>query len=143
MVHETGTADGEGREPMGTADGERREPAGAAHDEGREPAGMADSEGRGPTGAAHDEKREPTGTALCVVCEEYADRRSFPRLTGATAQMAEIAGLLDGLGVAAHVVGGGNPSWAAFDEALTAWSEGGGRRGRRSPRSSSGRGTAC
>ncbi|MFD0294583.1 tetratricopeptide repeat protein [Streptomyces sp. NPDC127118] len=102
MVHETGTA----------------------HDEGREPAGTADDEGREPAGTADDEGREPAGTALCVVCEEYADKRSFPRLTGATAQMAEIAGLLDGLGIAAHVVGGGNPSWAAFDEALTTWSEG-------------------
>lgn len=99
MVCETGTADGEGREPAGTADDEAR-------------------------GPADDEGREPAGTALCVVCEEYADRRSFPRLTGAVAQMAEIAGLLEGLGVAAHVVGGGNPSWAAFDEALTTWSEG-------------------
>ncbi|MFE3147808.1 tetratricopeptide repeat protein [Streptomyces sp. NPDC059218] len=124
MVHETGTADGEGREPMGTADSEKREPTGAAHDEGREPAGAAHNEKRKPAGTADGEKRKPAGTALCVVCEEYADRRSFPRLTGATAQMAEIAGLLDGLGVAAHVVGGGNPSWAAFDEALTAWSEG-------------------
>ncbi|MEV5202125.1 tetratricopeptide repeat protein, partial [Streptomyces sp. NPDC053720] len=68
--------------------------------------------------------REPVGTALCVVCEEYADKRSFPRLTGAVAQMEEIAGLLAGLGIAAHVVGGGNPSWAVFDEALTTWSEG-------------------
>ncbi|MFB7917553.1 tetratricopeptide repeat protein [Streptomyces sp. NPDC056061] len=71
-----------------------------------------------------DNEREPVATALCVVCEEYADRRSFPRLTGAVAQMEEIAGLLEGLGIAAHVAGGGNPSWTAFDEALTAWSEG-------------------
>ncbi|WP_413753775.1 tetratricopeptide repeat protein [Streptomyces sp. R-74717] len=75
------------------------------------------------TGVAGDDGREPVGTALCVVCEEYADKRSFPRLTGAVAQMEGIAGLLEGLGIAAHVVGGGNPSWAAFDEALTAWSE--------------------
>ncbi|MFE7045020.1 tetratricopeptide repeat protein [Streptomyces atratus] len=76
------------------------------------------------TGAAGDDGREPAGTALCVVCEEYADKRSFPRLTGAVAQMEGIAGLLEGLGIAAHVVGGGNPSWATFDEALTSWSEG-------------------
>ncbi|MEE1812125.1 tetratricopeptide repeat protein [Streptomyces sp. BE133] len=76
------------------------------------------------TGAAGDDGREPVGTALCVVCEEYADKRSFPRLTGAVAQMEGIAGLLEGLGIAAHVVGGGNPSWATFDEALTSWSEG-------------------
>ncbi|MET9917916.1 tetratricopeptide repeat protein [Streptomyces sp. NPDC006435] len=73
---------------------------------------------------ADDGGREPVASALCVVCEEYADERSFPRLTGAVAQMEGIAGLLAGLGIAAHVVGGGNPSWAAFDEALTAWSEG-------------------
>ncbi|MER5362105.1 tetratricopeptide repeat protein [Streptomyces sp. NPDC002785] len=75
-------------------------------------------------GVAGDDGREPVGTALCVVCEEYADKRSFPRLTGAVAQMEEITGLLAGLGIAAHVVGGGNPSWATFDEALTTWSEG-------------------
>lgn len=75
-------------------------------------------------GAAGDAGREPVGTALCVVCEEYADKRSFPRLTGAVAQMEGIAGLLEGLGIAAQVVGGGNPSRAAFDEALTSWSEG-------------------
>lgn len=74
-------------------------------------------------GVTGGDGREPAGTALCVVCEEYADRRSFPRLTGAVAQMEEIAALLEGLGIAAHVVGGGNPSWAAFDGALTAWSE--------------------
>ncbi|MGY3063910.1 hypothetical protein ACVWZD_008208 [Streptomyces sp. TE3672] len=124
MVHETGTAHDEGREPAGTADDQGREPAGTADDQGREPAGTADDQGREPAGTADDQGREPAGTALCVVCEEYADKRSFPRLTGATAQMAEIAGLLDGLGIAAHVVGGGNPSWAAFDEALTTWSEG-------------------
>ncbi|MFF9591412.1 tetratricopeptide repeat protein [Streptomyces sp. NPDC014646] len=72
---------------------------------------------------ANDDEREPVGTALCVVCEEYADRRSFPRLTGAVAQMEEIAGLLEGLGIAVQVAGGGNPSWTAFDEALTAWGE--------------------
>ncbi|MFD7432164.1 tetratricopeptide repeat protein [Streptomyces sp. NPDC059818] len=76
-----------------------------------------------PSGAG-DEGNEPVGTALCVVCEEYADRRSFPRLTGAVAQMEGIAGLLEGLGIAAHVVGGGNPSWTVFDDSLTAWSEG-------------------
>ncbi|MFE4335104.1 tetratricopeptide repeat protein [Streptomyces sp. NPDC056831] len=75
------------------------------------------------TGVTGDDGREPVGTALCVVCEEYADERSFPRLTGAVARMKEIAGLLEGLGIAAHVVGGGNPSWAAFDEALPAWSK--------------------
>ncbi|RPK52311.1 tetratricopeptide repeat protein [Streptomyces sp. NBC_01260] len=75
-------------------------------------------------GVAGDGGNEPVGTALCVVCEEYADRRSFPRLTGAVAQMEEVAALLEGLGIAAHVVGGGNPSRAAFDESLTAWSEG-------------------
>ncbi|MFF2961202.1 tetratricopeptide repeat protein [Streptomyces sp. NPDC057963] len=75
-------------------------------------------------GVAGDDGREPVGTALCVACEEYTDRRSFPPLTGAVAQVEEIAGLLEGLGIAAHVAGGGNPSWAAFDEALTAWSEG-------------------
>ncbi|MFI5767298.1 tetratricopeptide repeat protein [Streptomyces sp. NPDC051658] len=74
------------------------------------------------TGVTGDDGREPVGTALCVACEEYADQRSFPRLTGAVARMEEIAGLLEGLGIAAHVVGGGNPSWAAFDEALPAWS---------------------
>lgn len=75
----------------------------------------------GVTGVAGN---EPVGTALCVVCEEYADQRSFPRLTGAVAQMEGVAALLEGLGIAAHVVGGGNPSWATFDESLTAWSEG-------------------
>ncbi|MFJ1612895.1 tetratricopeptide repeat protein [Streptomyces sp. NPDC088251] len=75
-------------------------------------------------GVAGDDGREPVGTALCVACEEYADKRSFPPLTGAVAQMEGIAGLLEGLGIAAHVVGGGNPSWATFDEALTTWSEG-------------------
>ncbi|MFE2377224.1 tetratricopeptide repeat protein [Streptomyces sp. NPDC059398] len=75
------------------------------------------------TGTAGDRGREPVGTALCVVCEEYADSRSFPRLTGAAAQMTEIAALLEELGIAARVVGGGNPSWAAFDEELPAWSE--------------------
>lgn len=74
------------------------------------------------TGVTGGDGREPVGTALCVACEEYADRRSFPWLTGAVARMEEIAGLLEGLGIAAHVVGGGNPSWAAFDEALPAWS---------------------
>ncbi|MEK8142696.1 hypothetical protein NKH18_12070 [Streptomyces sp. M10(2022)] len=54
-----------------------------------------------------------------------------------------IAGLLAELGIAAQVVGGGNPSWAAFDEALAAWSQGWRETGRPSPRSSSGRGTAC
>lgn len=87
-------------------------------------ASAADDEGRRPTGTADDQGREPAGTALCVVCEDYADERSFPRLTGAVAQMEEIAGLLAGLGITAQVVGGGNPSWAVFDEALTAWSEG-------------------
>ncbi|MFE7429188.1 tetratricopeptide repeat protein [Streptomyces sp. NPDC057545] len=77
----------------------------------------------GVAGMAGDDEREPVGTALCVVCEEYADRRSFPRLTGAVAQMEEIAGLLEGLGIAVQVAGGGNPSWTAFDEALTAWGE--------------------
>ncbi|MFE1472780.1 tetratricopeptide repeat protein [Streptomyces cyaneofuscatus] len=38
--------------------------------------------------------------------------------------MEEIAELLGGLGVSSGVVGGGNPSWATFDDALTAWSEG-------------------
>ncbi|MFD8826118.1 tetratricopeptide repeat protein [Streptomyces sp. NPDC059605] len=70
-----------------------------------------------------DDGREPVGTALCVVCEEYADERSFPRLPGAVARMEEIAGLLEGLGIAAHVVGGGNPSRSVLDEALTSWSE--------------------
>ncbi|MFF9348708.1 tetratricopeptide repeat protein [Streptomyces sp. NPDC014734] len=77
----------------------------------------------GVAGMAGNDEREPVGTALCVVCEEYADRRSFPRLTGAVAQMEEIAGLLEGLGIAVQVAGGGNPSWTAFDEALTAWGE--------------------
>jgi tetratricopeptide (TPR) repeat protein len=76
------------------------------------------------TGMAGEDGREPVGTALCVACEEYADERSFPRLTGAVAQMEGIAGLLEGLGIATRVVGGGNPSWATFDGALTAWSEG-------------------
>ncbi|MEU2126760.1 tetratricopeptide repeat protein [Streptomyces sp. NPDC018352] len=75
-------------------------------------------------GVAGNDGREPVGTALCVVCEEYADKRSFPRLTGAVAQMEGIAGLLAGLGIAAYLVDDGNPSWEAFDEALTAWSEG-------------------
>lgn len=75
-------------------------------------------------GVVDDEGHEPAGTALCVVCEEYADERSFPRLTGAVAQMEGIAGLLEALGIAPRVVDGGNPSWAAFDNALTAWSEG-------------------
>ncbi|MFD7721281.1 tetratricopeptide repeat protein [Streptomyces sp. NPDC059814] len=78
----------------------------------------------GESSGTGDEGNEPVGTALCVVCEEYADRRSFPRLTGAVAQMEGIAGLLEGLGIAAHVVGGGNPSWTVFDDSLTAWSEG-------------------
>ncbi len=73
---------------------------------------------------AGDEGREPAGTALCVVCEEYADKRSFPRLTGAVAQMEGVAGLLTGLGISARVVDGGNPSRSAFDESLTAWSDG-------------------
>ncbi|MDK0519064.1 tetratricopeptide repeat protein [Streptomyces sp. ML-6] len=73
---------------------------------------------------ADDGGREPVGTALCVVCEEYADERTFPRLTGAVARMEEIAGLLEGLGIETHVVDGGNPSRAAFEEALTSWSEG-------------------
>ncbi|MYY02267.1 MULTISPECIES: tetratricopeptide repeat protein [unclassified Streptomyces] len=74
-------------------------------------------------GMVDDEGHEPAGTALCVVCEEYADERSFPRLTGAVAQMEGIAELLEGLGIAARVVDSGNPSWAAFEQALTAWSE--------------------
>lgn len=74
--------------------------------------------------ATGDASRGPRGTALCVVCEEYADERSFPRLTGAVAQMEGITGLLEGMGIATHTVGGGNPAWAVFDEALTLWSEG-------------------
>ncbi|MFJ3121458.1 tetratricopeptide repeat protein [Streptomyces sp. NPDC086993] len=78
----------------------------------------------GMAGTAGRDGREPVGTALCVACEEYADERSFPRLTGTVAQMEGIAGLLEGLGIATRVVAGGNPSRAAFDGALTAWSEG-------------------
>ncbi|MER5630863.1 tetratricopeptide repeat protein [Streptomyces nitrosporeus] len=64
------------------------------------------------------------GTALCVVCEEYADGRRFPRLAGAVAQMDEIAGLLEGLGYEARKVGGGNPSAARYSEESDAWCEG-------------------
>ncbi|MGW2654836.1 tetratricopeptide repeat protein [Streptomyces sp. NPDC001478] len=66
----------------------------------------------------------PAGTALCVVCEEYADRETFPRLVGAAAQMDEIVGLLEGLGYEARKVGGGNPSSAAFRRESEEWSEG-------------------
>ncbi|MFF7336882.1 tetratricopeptide repeat protein [Streptomyces sp. NPDC008163] len=64
------------------------------------------------------------GTALCVVCEEYADGGKFPRLVGAVAQMDEIVGLLEGLGYAARKVGGGNPSADAFRRESEEWSEG-------------------
>ncbi|WP_405936418.1 tetratricopeptide repeat protein [Streptomyces sp. NBC_00726] len=64
------------------------------------------------------------GTALCVVCETYADERTFPRLTGATVQMEGIVNRLEALGIATRVAGGGSPSWDAFDRDLTAWSEG-------------------
>ncbi|WP_330311713.1 tetratricopeptide repeat protein [Streptomyces sp. NBC_00523] len=64
------------------------------------------------------------GTALCVVCEEYADGGRFPRLVGAGAQMDEIVGLLEGLGYEARKVGGGNPSSAAFRAESEEWSEG-------------------
>lgn len=67
---------------------------------------------------------EAVGTALCVVCERYADERTFPRLTGAVAQMEGIVGRLEALGIATRVAGGGgNPSWADFDRDLTDWSE--------------------
>ncbi|MYW10987.1 tetratricopeptide repeat protein [Streptomyces sp. SID2563] len=68
---------------------------------------------------------EAVGTALCVVCETYADERTFPRLTGATAQMEGIVNRLEALGIATRVAGGGNPSWADFDRDLTAWSASG------------------
>ncbi|OKJ70760.1 tetratricopeptide repeat protein, partial [Streptomyces sp. CB02460] len=64
------------------------------------------------------------GTALCVVCEEYADGGKFPRLVGAVAQMDEIVGLLEGLGYEARKVGGGNPSADAFRVESEEWSEG-------------------
>ncbi|MEU2020935.1 tetratricopeptide repeat protein [Streptomyces sp. NPDC016469] len=70
-------------------------------------------------------EREPVGTALCVVCETYADQRTFPRLTGAVAQMEGIANRLEALGIATRVAGGGNPTWADFDRDLTAWSASG------------------
>ncbi|MEU1325181.1 tetratricopeptide repeat protein [Streptomyces microflavus] len=76
------------------------------------------------TDASGGNGREPVGTALCVVCEQYADQRSFPRLTGAVTQMEKIAEQLGDLRVATSMVGGGNPSWATFDDALTDWSEG-------------------
>ncbi|MFE6976556.1 tetratricopeptide repeat protein [Streptomyces sp. NPDC057682] len=68
---------------------------------------------------------EAVGTALCVVCETYADERTFPRLTGATAQMEGIVNRLETLGIATRMAGGGNPSWTAFDRDLTAWSASG------------------
>ncbi|WLQ33386.1 tetratricopeptide repeat protein [Streptomyces castrisilvae] len=75
------------------------------------------------TGA--DEGRPgPAGTALCVVCEEYADAARFPRLVGAGAQMDEIVGLLEGLGYETRKVGGGDPSSEAFRRESEEWSEG-------------------
>ncbi|MFG3138324.1 tetratricopeptide repeat protein [Streptomyces sp. NPDC048211] len=74
-------------------------------------------------GGGDGDRPVPAGTALCVVCEEYADER-FPRLTGAVAQMDEITGLLEGLGYATRTVGGGNPSWNTFTAESEAWSEG-------------------
>ncbi|MYY06094.1 MULTISPECIES: AAA family ATPase, partial [unclassified Streptomyces] len=75
------------------------------------------------TGA--DEGRPgPAGTALCVVCEEYADAGRFPRLVGAGAQMDEIVGLLEGLGYETRKVGGGDPSSEAFRRESEEWSEG-------------------
>ncbi|MFE7579172.1 tetratricopeptide repeat protein [Streptomyces sp. NPDC057521] len=68
---------------------------------------------------------EAVGTALCVVCETYADERTFPQLTGATAQMEGIVNRLEALGIATRVAGGGNPSWADFDRDLTTWSASG------------------
>ncbi|OKJ00080.1 hypothetical protein AMK18_15495 [Streptomyces sp. CB01249] len=68
---------------------------------------------------------EAVGTALCVVCETYADERTFPQLTGATAQMEGVVNRLEALGIATRVAGGGNPSWADFDRDLTAWSASG------------------
>ncbi|MGQ4487043.1 tetratricopeptide repeat protein [Streptomyces sp. SAS_281] len=68
---------------------------------------------------------EAVGTALCVVCETYADERTFPRLAGATAQMEGIANRLEALGIAVRLAGGGNPAWADFDQDLTAWSASG------------------
>ncbi|MFJ7627289.1 tetratricopeptide repeat protein [Streptomyces sp. NPDC097595] len=68
---------------------------------------------------------ERVGTALCVVCETYADERTFPRLTGATAQMEGIVNRLEALGIATRTAGGGNPTWADFDRDLTAWSASG------------------
>ncbi|WP_328899822.1 tetratricopeptide repeat protein [Streptomyces sp. NBC_00441] len=68
---------------------------------------------------------ERVGTALCVVCETYADERTFPRLTGATAQMEGIVNRLEALGIATRTAGGGDPSWADFDRDLTAWSASG------------------
>ncbi|MEW2121337.1 caspase family protein, partial [Streptomyces sp. NPDC005474] len=70
-----------------------------------------------------DERPKPVGTALCVVCESYDDEHTFPRLAGAKAQMEEIAGLLEGLGFAVRVVGGGNPGRPEFDREVQEWSE--------------------
>ncbi|WNI25184.1 tetratricopeptide repeat protein [Streptomyces sp. ITFR-16] len=74
----------------------------------------------------HEEegRPKPAGTALCVVCEEYADGGRFPRLVGAGAQMDEIVGLLEGLGYEARKVGDGDPSADAFRAECEEWSEG-------------------
>ncbi|MGW2589470.1 tetratricopeptide repeat protein [Streptomyces sp. NPDC001515] len=73
--------------------------------------------------AVGGEGRGAVGTALCVVCETYADERSFPRLTGAVAQMEGIVSRLEALGIATRVAGGPNPSRETFGRDLTGWSE--------------------
>ncbi|MFI9340638.1 tetratricopeptide repeat protein [Streptomyces sp. NPDC052773] len=79
------------------------------------------------------ERPAPRATALCVVCESYADEGTFPRLAGARAQMEEIAGRLEELGFEVRVVGGGDPGRADFDRAVEEWSEGWRREGGRRP----------
>ncbi|MEV5339275.1 tetratricopeptide repeat protein [Streptomyces sp. NPDC052676] len=79
------------------------------------------------------ERPAPRATALCVVCESYADEGTFPRLAGARAQMEEIAGRLEELGFEVRVVGGGDPGRADFDRAVEEWSEEWRREGGRGP----------
>ncbi|WP_289934365.1 tetratricopeptide repeat protein [Streptomyces sp. S.PNR 29] len=62
-------------------------------------------------------------TALCVVCESYEDVGRFPRLVGARAQMAGIAGRLRTLGFAVRVVGETEePDLAVFEREAEEWS---------------------
>ncbi|WP_343242962.1 tetratricopeptide repeat protein [Streptomyces sp. SID12501] len=90
----------------------------------------------GVSGVPAGEPEEPPafkGTALCVVCEEYDDSRTFPQLVGAKAQMAEIAGRLEELGYEVRVVGGGDPDRGAFDREVREWSKGWRETGARKP----------